>query len=256
MGIIRRLFPLSRRLLLFLLAGLFLLLLWLLFLFFRTPPSMPSPEPAPLPATATPILSAAEPAATATVMVEPTPLPPCTDGVCIHELALPDPAGTSLLLTDDSETLDWTVPEPVCLADIAAFLQQEDITFGSISFTLQDSGIPADIGTPIQFEFPASPDPINAPAPDAAVTQCRLQAETGQDVDCHVSVERHAGLPNSNIQMALLLSAMDALRRVHYEDVRQDLEAFYHRPDNLELFHPVIRNENGQWTTRCWDLLD
>ena len=184
-----------------------------------------------------------------------TPLP-CAEGECVYEMALPTTHGTTLRLMDDSDAWDWTRPDAACRDDLAAFLEKEGLAFEAIDLTLRNELTAS--GTPIEFQFPPSEDPDNPtapPAPNAAAAQCALYAHQPTWTHCRAAVTRHSGLPNNDQRLASLAAFLDALRRVHYEKAEQ-LAPFYHPPDDLTLFDPVIRERDGAWTTRCWNVVE
>lgn len=231
-------------------------------------PFLAPPVPVPAPAetnlsTATPTI--ASPTVTPTVSVAesseaaPTPEPTtepflaCLDNECRHELALPDPPGTLLEIIDDSSEFNWSIPTDACLADIAAFMTNEGIEMARISFTLQNAL--QGTGTPVFYQFPPSVDPLNAPSPNEGTAMCSLDTPSETSAYCEVAVSRIDEEGNDNVRLALVLAAMDALRRVHYEQVTENLEAYYLAlEEELDRFVPVIREENGVWTTNCWEL--
>ncbi len=242
--------------LLLLLLALLVLIALVLWWFFRTPEIPVSVPPAALELpTAT-----AEPTATP----EPTPVPEpatadsllCLDNECRHELEFPEVPDTWLEMVDDSLAYNWSVPSNTCLADIAAFMANEGIAMEWVSFTLLDVLPEPETETPVFYEFPPSDDPINDPAPDAGTAMCVLDADSNKRAYCQVAVSRIDEEMNDNARLALILVALDALRRVHYEQVTEDLEAYYLAlAEALPRFVPVVREENGTWTTDCWDLL-
>lgn len=197
-------------------------------------PAQPSPTPAEIPAPAG------------------TPLP-CAADECLYEMALPTARGTTLRLIDDSDVLDWTRPDDACRDDLAAFLDKEGLAFEAIDLTLRNEL--TDVGTPLQFQFPPSDDPAAQPAPNEAAAQCALYAHQPTWTHCRVAVTRHSGLPNNDQRLASMAAFLDALRRVHYEKA-EDLASFYHPLDDLTLFEPVIRERDGTWTTRCWNVAE
>lgn len=201
-------------------------------------PSVPAQAPVPTPA------EGPAPAV--------TPLP-CAAGECLYEMTLPTARGTILRLIDDSDVLDWTWPDDACRDDLAAFLDKEGLAFEAIDLTLRNELTAA--GTPLQFQFPPSDDPAAQPAPNEAAAQCALYAHQPTWTHCRATVTRHSGLPNNDQRLASVAAFLDALRRVHYEKA-EDLASFYHPLDDLALFEPVIRERDGTWTTRCWNVAE
>ncbi len=243
-------------------VGILILLLILLVLIalmwlqpWKTPQDpVPSPDGTALPTITPPTETevsteptpTSEPAATSVV---------CLDNVCRHEWELPDTPGTRLEMIDDSIDLNWSVPTEACLADIATFMNNEGIAMELVSFTLQDA-LP-ETGTPVFFQFPPSTDPINDPSPDESTAMCSLDAGSERIAYCRVAVTRIDSEMNDNARLSLILAAMDALRRVHYEQVTEDLEGYYLAlAEELDRFEPVVREEDGAWTTNCWELLE
>lgn len=215
-------------------------------------------DPAPPPASGPVVPSA--PAQAQPMPADPADIPapaltplPCAEGECVYEMALPTTQGTTLRLMDDSDAWDWTRPDAACRDDLAAFLEKEGLAFAAIDLTLRNELTAS--GTPIEFQFPPSEDPDNPPAPNAAAAQCALYAHQPTRTHCRAAVTRHSGLPNNDQRLASLAAFLDALRRVHYEKAEQ-LAPFYHPPDDLTLFDPVIRERDGAWTTRCWNVVE
>ncbi len=223
------------------------------FLVYREPAPAPVPDlptPTPPPVTATP-----------SAIRTPTPEPVaeisqvCLQNECRHVLERPDIPDLRLEMIDDSTGWNWSQPTEACLADIAAFMAVEGIDMELVSFTLQDA-VP-NRGTPVYFQFPPPDDPINAPAPDEGIAVCNLAPDSHRHAYCTTAVSRiDEGEINPNVRLALILAAMDALRRVHYEQVQEDLETYYLTlAEALDRFVPVVREENGTWNTNCWELL-
>ncbi len=246
------------------LAVLVLLIALALYLWLR--PSATSPAPADPPvAPSTPqgaekdpepspeLESAAEEGKQA--QATPVPVAPsvsCLEGICVVSLELPPPLGIPIHFVDDSLQYDWTVASQDCLAAMGTFIQQKEMVWSEMTFNLRDelSGP----GTPIEFQYPPSEDPLNDPAPDAVMAQCSVDSGDRSQVTCQVQVQWASDLPNSNMAVALIAGSLDGLRRVHHEEFTGDLEPFYHFSE-MEIFEPVVVDQGEDLQSQCLQVL-
>ena len=243
---------------------LILLVALALFLLLRKPDTSPVPEfdevasPIPPQLEATPVPTSAhvptdEVEAQVVTTAEPAAAPAiCFEGVCTISLELPSPLGIPIHFVDDSPTFDWTVPSQTCLSALGTFVGRQKMVWSEITVTLQDEL--SEAGTPVEFQFPPSEDPLNDPAPDAAVGQCVVDSGERSQVACHVQVQRNSELPNHNMDIAIIAASLDALRRVHHEEFVGDLEPFYHFSE-MELFDPAVQSQGGDWRSQCLQVL-
>ena len=198
-----------------------------------------------------------EPAAEVGEQAQATPVPvatniPCLDGVCVVSLELPAPLGIPIHFVDDSLLYDWTVASQDCLTALGTFLQQKEMVWSEMTFNLRDelNGL----GTPVEFQYPHSEDPLNDPAPDAVIAQCSVDSGDRSQVTCQVQVQWASDLPNPNMAVALIAASLDGLRRVHYEEFTGDLEPFYHFSE-MEIFEPVVVDQGETLQSQCLQVL-
>ena len=234
-----------------------------LYLWLRPPATVPGPaaiaaaSPTPREVkTETRPTPAGEPAAEVEVPVPPTPEPAatgslCLAGVCTLNLVLPH-LNIPINFIDDSPAYDWTVPSAACLAAWDVVVSREKMVWSEITVTLQDELNNA--GTPVEFQYPPSADPLHDPAPDAVKAQCVVAAADRSQVACQVQVQSASALPNPNMEIAIMAAALDGLRRVHHEVFTGNLASFYH-DNELELFDPVLQVQGEAWQSQCLQVL-
>ncbi len=223
-------------------------------------PTATSPGPAAT-ALASPPPPRSDTGAEATPVPEPAPaptptIPPiprlCLEDVCKVTRELPG-LGIPIHFVDESATYNWTVPSAACLAALASFVDQEEMVWSDIAVVLKDEL--HQTGTPVEFQYPPSADPLHDPAPDAVMARCTVVAPARSRVACQVQVQAASELPNPNLEIALMAAALDGLRRVHHEEFLQALESFYHYSE-LELFVPVLQPHGDAWQSQCLQVLD
>lgn len=221
------------------------------------PDALASPAPKEIEATPEPTIveePAVEVEARVQATQEPEPAEPlCLEGVCTISLNLPAPLGIPIHFVDESANQDWTVPSAECLTALSTFISREEMVWSEITLTLRDELIGD--GTPIEFQYPLPEDPVNDPAPDAAVGKCMVESGSRSEVGCQVQILWSSELPNPNLDIAFITASLDALRRVHHEEFLSELENFYHFGE-MELFAPAVQARGDGWQSQCLQIVE
>ena len=231
--------------------------LFILFFLVR-PAGEPIPEPVPevmpLPTSAT--ADGATGAEAADVDPDhtdgPIPFEQCLDGVCEYLAELPT-SGALVRMLDESADYNWSVPSAECLADLDTFLTDQELLVDTYEFRLLDMF--SDDQGPVSYQLPATEDPVNDPAPNEGSALCIWSEDADREnIACDVAVTRSEEGLTSEVRAALLLAAMDGIRRAWYEYRQLDLTPFYHE-DFMKQFEPVVSApEPDQYTMACWVL--
>ena len=211
-----------------------------------TPTSTPTPPPDEAPA-------ASESAgATPDEAAEPAPFEPCLDGVCEYLAELPE-SGALVRMLDESADFNWSAPSDECLADLETFLTDRELLVDAYEFRLLDTL--SDYQGPVSYQLPATEDPVNDPAPNEGSALCIWSEEADlESITCDVAVTRIEEGLKPEVRAALLLAAMDGVRRAWYEYRQRQLPPFYHE-DFMEQFEPVVSvTEPDQYDMACWVL--
>ena len=108
---------------------------------------------------------------------------------------------------------------------------------------------------PVSYQLPATEDPVNDPGPNEGRALCTWSEDAEREnITCDVAVTRSEEGVTPEVRAALLLAAMDGVRRAWYEDRQLDLPPFYHE-DFMKQFEPVVSMpEPDQYTMACWVL--
>ena len=220
--------------------------------FLVRPVGEPGPEPVPA-ITATAGASEAEAADESPDEADvPAPFDQCLDGVCEYLAELPE-SGALVRMLDESADYNWDAPSAACLVDLETFLTNLELLVDAYEFRLVDT-LP-DYKGPVSYQLPATEDPINDPAPNEGSAVCTWSEDVDrEDITCNVGVTRHEQGLTPEVRAALLLAAMDGVRRAWYEDRQLDLPPFYHE-DFMKQFEPVVSvPEPDQYDMACWTL--
>ncbi len=182
----------------------------------------------------------------------PPPFEQCLDGVCEYLAELPE-SGALVRMLDESADHNWSVPSAACLADLDTFLTDQGLLVDAYEFRLLDTL--SDHQGPVSYQLPTTEDPVNDPAPNEGSALCTWSEEADREnIACDVAVTRSEEGLTPAVRAALLLAAMDGVRRAWYEDRQLDLPPFYHE-DVMQQFEPVVSMpEPDQYTMACWVL--
>lgn len=182
----------------------------------------------------------------------PPPFAQCLDGVCEYLAELPE-SGALVRMLDESDDFNWSVPSAECLADLDTFLTDQELLVDAYEFRLHDTL--SDHQGPVSYQLPATEDPVNDPVPNEGSALCTWSEDDDrEDITCDVAVTRIEEGLTPEVRAALLLAAMDGVRRAWYEDRQLDLPPFYHE-DFMDQFEPVVSvSEPDQYTMACWVL--
>ena len=183
---------------------------------------------------------------------EPASFEQCLDGVCEYLAELPV-SGALVRMLDESAGYNWSAPSAACLVDLETFLTNLELLVDAYEFRLVDT-LP-DYKGPVSYQLPAPQDPVNDPAPNEGSALCTWSEDVDrEDITCDVGVTRHEKGLTPEVRAALLLAAMDGVRRAWYEDRQLDLPPFYHE-DFMEQFEPVVSvPEPDRYDMACWAL--
>jgi len=180
------------------------------------------------------------------------PFEQCLNGVCEYLAQLPV-SGALVRMLDESDDFNWSVPSAACLADLDTFLTDQELLVDAYEFRLLDTL--SDHQGPVSYQLPTTEDPVNDPAPNEGSALCIWSEEADREnIACDVAVTRSEEGLTPAVRAALLLAAMDGVRRAWYEDRQLDLPPFYHE-DVMKQFEPVVSMpEPDQYTMACWVL--
>lgn len=225
--------------------------LFILFFFLVRPAGEPVPVPEMMPMpTSAPGAEAAD--AGPDHADGPAPFERCLNGVCEYLAQLPT-SGALVRMLDESDDFNWSVPSTECLANLDTFLTDQELLVDAYEFRLLDT-LSDDQG-PVSYQLPATEDPINDPAPNEGSALCTWSEDADREnIACDVAVTHIEEGLTPEVRAALLLAAMDGVRRAWYEDRQLDLPPFYHE-DFIKQFEPVVSvPEPDQYTMACWVL--
>ena len=182
----------------------------------------------------------------------PPPFEQCLDGVCEYLAELPE-SGALVRMLDESADFNWSVPNATCLADLDTFLTDQELLVDAYEFRLLDTLF--DYQGPVRYQLPATEDPVNDPGPNEGSALCTWSEDADQEtIACDVAVTRIEEGVTPEVRAALLLAAMDGVRRAWYEYRQLDLPPFYHE-DFMKQFEPAVSvPEPDQYTMACWVL--
>lgn len=182
----------------------------------------------------------------------PSPFAQCLDGICEYRAELPE-SGALVRMLDESADYNWSVPNAECLADLETFLTDQELLVDAYEFRLLDTL--SDHQGPVSYQLPATEDPVNDPVPNEGSALCTWSEDADREnITCDVAVTRIEEGLKPEVRAALLLAAMDGVRRAWYEYRQLDLPPFYHE-DFMEQFAPVVSvPEPDQYTMACWVL--